>query len=155
MSVINYFAENNAQLFYIIAGASLLIDLAVLGLSGPLLFFAIGSALTGLLIHFGQLSGWEYQILSLGLLTALSAVVLWPPIKRFQNAGDGTDSSSDMIGKTVPSSSEITHTQGLVRYSGVDWSAKLAAECKQESVARNTSCIIVGVDGNVMLVKPA
>ena len=50
MEYINYFTENHAQLFYLIAGLSFVIELTILGMSGPLLFFAIASVLTGFLI---------------------------------------------------------------------------------------------------------
>jgi len=154
MEVINYFTENHAQLFYLIAGISFIIELTVLGMSGPLLFFAIASALTGLLIQLNLLSGWETQILTVGILTAIITLLLWKPIKRFQNSSDGTDTSSDMIGKEVPSSSEITHVSGQIRFSGIDWHARLEKDCLEDSVKADTACIITGVEGNVMLVKP-
>ncbi len=154
MEVINYFTENHAQLFYLIAGISFIIELTILGLSGPLLFFAIASTLTGLLIQLGLLNGWESQILTVGILTAIITLLLWKPIKRFQNSSDGSDTSSDMIGKEVPSSSEITHVSGHIRFSGIDWSARLEKDCLEDSVKADTACIITGVEGNVMLVKP-
>jgi membrane protein implicated in regulation of membrane protease activity len=154
MEIVNYFSENNAQLFYLIAAISFMLELTVLGMSGPLLFFAIASVFTAILIHLNLLPSWEGQFLALGLLTALIAVVLWKPLKRFQNSSDGTDTSSDMIGKEVPSSSEITHIKGHIRFSGVNWSARLESDCKVGSVKDNTACIITGVEGNVMLVKP-
>jgi membrane protein implicated in regulation of membrane protease activity len=154
MDIINYFSENHEQLFYLIAGLSFIIELTVLGMSGPLLFFAIASVFTALLIHFNLLSSWESQFLSLGVLTALITIFLWKPLKQYQNSGGGADTSSDMIGKEVPSSSEITHEKGHIRFSGIDWSARLESNCDINSIKANTACIITGVDGNVMLVKP-
>ena len=154
MEYVNYFTENHAQLFYIIAGLSFVIELTILGMSGPLLFFAIASVLTGFLIQLNIVSSWESECLAVGLLTALIALVLWKPMKRFQNSGGGADTSSDMIGKQVPSTSEITHEQGHIRFSGIDWNARLTSECQEKVVEANTACIIIGVDGNVMLVKP-
>lgn len=154
MEVFNYFSENRAQLFYLIAAISFILELGVLGMAGPLLFFAIASVITGLLINLNLLSEFESQFLALGVLTAITTILLWKPFKRFQNSGSGSDTSSDMIGKKVPSSSEITHENGHIRFSGIDWSARLASDCEEDSVKTNTSCIIVGVEGNVMLVKP-
>jgi membrane protein implicated in regulation of membrane protease activity len=154
MEVINYFYVNHAQLFYLIAAISFLLELGVLGMSGPLLFFAIASVITGLLIHLSVLSSWEIQFFSVGILTALITLFAWKPLKRFQNAGGGADTSSDMIGKKVPSSGEITHENGHIRFSGIDWSARLASDCDVDLVENNRSCIIVGVEGNVMLIKP-
>ena len=154
MDVINYFYENHAQLFYLIAGVSFIIELTVLGMTGPLLFFAIASVFTGILIHLNIVSSWESEVLSVGVLTAIIATLLWKPMKQFQNAGSGTDTSSDMIGKRVPSSSEITHTKGHIRFSGIDWNARLTDDCEEPLVKSDTPCIIVGVEGNVMVVKP-
>lgn len=154
MDIINYFSENHAQLFYLIAGLSFIIELTVLGMTGPLLFFAIASIFTGILIHLNIVSSWESEVLSLGLLTAVIATLLWKPMKQFQNSNDGTDTSSDMIGKRVPSSSEITHTNGHIRFSGIDWNARLTDDCETQSVKPDTPCIIVSVEGNVMIVKP-
>jgi len=154
MEIINYFSENNAQLFYLVAGISFVLELGVLGMTGPLLFFAIASVVTGLLIQSNLISSWESQFLCVGVLTAIITLFSWKPLKRFQNSGGGADTSSDMIGKKVPSASEITHENGKVRFSGIDWSARLAIDCEEESVKANTSCIITGVEGNIMLVKP-
>jgi len=154
MEVINYFSDNNAQLFYLIAAISFILELGVLGMTGPLLFFAIASVVTGLLIQLNLLSNWETQFLSVGVLTALIALFAWKPLKRFQNSGGGNDTSSDMIGKKVPSASEITHDNGVIRFSGIDWSARLASDCNVDSIKANSSCLIVAVEGNVMLVKP-
>ena len=154
MDIISYFNENHAHLFYLMAGISFVIELTILGLSGPLLFFALASVLTGILINLNILSGWESECFTVGLLSGIIAWVLWKPMKRFQNSGGGADTSSDMIGKQVPSSSTITHEDGSIRFSGIDWSARLSNDTQETSVAANTSCIITGVDGNTMLVKP-
>lgn len=154
MEVINYFSDNHAQLFFLIAGVSFILELGVLGMTGPLLFFAIASVVTGFLIQANLLSSYESQFLCLGVLTALITLFAWKPLKRFQNSGGGSDTSSDMIGKEVPSSSEITHVSGHIRFSGIDWSARLASDYKEGSVKANTACIITGVEGNVMLVRP-
>jgi membrane protein implicated in regulation of membrane protease activity len=152
--VLNYFSENRAQLFYLIAAISFIVELGVLGMAGPLLFFAIASVMTGMLINFNLLSEFESQFLALGVITGIITILLWKPFKRFQNSGNGSDTSSDMIGKKVPSSSVITHEKGHIRFSGIEWSARLADDYEEDSVKANTPCIIVGVEGNVMLVKP-
>ena len=72
-----------------------------MGLGGPLLFFAIGSLFTGILITMGIIDGWQSEILSVGLLTALVAALLWKPLKSLQNSKGKTDNSSDMVGLKV------------------------------------------------------
>jgi membrane protein implicated in regulation of membrane protease activity len=154
MDLINYFSEHHAQLLFLIAGISFIVELTVLGMSGPLLFIAIASVITGILVQLNILSGWESELLSVGALTALIALLLWKPLKSFQNSSTGSDTSSDMIGKQVPSSTEITHVAGKIRFSGIDWSARLTSDCEVDIILAEKPCVIAGVDGNVMLVKP-
>lgn len=154
MEIFNYFSEHQAHLFYLIAGISFIIELTVLGMSGPLLFIAIASVITGVLIQFGFLETLEGQFLTLGLLTAIVALVLWKPMKRFQNTSDGMDNSSDMIGKKVPASCDITPEQGKIRYSGIDWNAKLISNSHIDVIPAKSFCVICQVEGNVMIVKP-
>lgn len=153
MSLFEYIAGHHAEVFYFIAGLGLIIELTITGLSGPLLFVAFASLITGLLIDLGIISGWETEILALGILSAATTLLLWKPFKNFQNSSDGSDSSSDMIGKQVPASAEITATSGSIRYSGINWSSRLAEDLA-DPIAEGASCIIIAVDGNIMIVEP-
>ena len=154
MDIVQHLLNNHDQLFYLISGLSFVLELAVMGLGGPLLFFAIASAITGLLIQLGVISGWEVEIFVVGILTGIIAVALWKPLKRFQNSGGGADNSSDMIGREVKTSSEITNTEGTIRYSGINWSARLDRDSDVEKIISGALCVITAVDGNVMIVKP-
>jgi membrane protein implicated in regulation of membrane protease activity len=154
MDILQYFSDHHDQFFYCLAGLSFVVELTVLGLGGPLLFFAIASFITGILISIGLISGWEAEVFTLGILTAVTTALLWKPLKNFQNSGGGADTSSDMIGRTVPAGSEITATGGSIRYSGVDWNSRLSKDAVVESIAEGEQCVIASVDGNVMLVKP-
>ena len=154
MDILQYFSDHHDQFFYLLAGLSFIVELTVLGLGGPLLFFAIASFITGILVSIGLLSSWEAEIFTLGILTAAIAVLLWKPLKNFQNSGGGADTSSDMIGRAVPTSSEITATEGSIRYSGINWNSRLSEDAGVESIAEGEQCVIASVDGNVMLVKP-
>ena len=154
MGIVDYFSNHHDEIFYVISGLSFVIELTVLGLSGPLLFFAVASAVTGIAISLGWVTGWESELFVCGLLTGLTALLLWSPLKRFQNSGGGADTSSDMIGRQVKISKEITPVGGSIRYSGIDWTARLAQGSGVESLAADTFCVISGVDGNVMIVKP-
>ena len=149
-----YFLENPDHLWYLIAGISFVIELSIMGLSGPLLFFGLASLGTGILVSLGFINGWQSEVLSVGLLTALITAALWKPLKSLQNTKDKTDQSSDMIGLKVPASSEINLTKGSIRYSGIDWQARLAEDVNIESISDTEQCQIVAVEGNIMLVKP-
>ena len=152
MSLIEYIAGHHAEVFYFIAGISLIVELTITGLSGPLLFVAFASLLTGLSIDLGLISGWETEIFVLGVLSAVITLVLWKPFKNFQNDSDGSDSSSDMIGKQVPVSAEITAASGSIRYSGINWNSRLV-EGISTPIAEGQNCIITAVDGNIMIVE--
>jgi len=128
MDILQYFAGHHDQAFYVIAGISFIVELTLLGLSGPLLFFASASFLTGILISLGIISGWETEVFVLSVLTLLIAMVLWKPLKKFQNSGGGADTSSDMIGRQVAASDEITSISGRIRYSGIDWTSRLDSD---------------------------
>jgi len=148
-----YFLENPAHLWFLIAGLSFVIELSIMGLSGPLLFFAIASLMTGILVNIDLLDSWQMQVLAVGILTAITAIILWKPLKQLQNPRTRTDTSSDMIGLKVPASADITTTSGSIRYSGINWSARLAEDCGVDKICNTSLCVIVAISGNTMLVK--
>ncbi|MCP4990366.1 MAG: NfeD family protein [Colwellia sp.] len=148
------FLESHQLIWWAIAGLSLVVELGVMGLSGPLLFFAFASMITGVLISFGFVEGWQSEVLVVGVLTAIITLVLWKPLKKMQNSRSKTDNSSDMIGLQVPVSEAITTTAGSIRYSGVNWQARLAEGVELEVIESNSQCIITEIAGTTMLVKP-
>lgn len=152
-SVVDYFLQNHDKLLYVLAGLSLVIELTVMGLGGPLLFFAIGCGITGLFVSAGFISDWEYETLSVGVISVASAFVLWKPLKGLQGPEKVSDSSSDMIGQIVPVSEEITINGGSIRHSAINWQARLDSSSAHDSLDVGLRVEICGVDGNVMLVK--
>lgn len=153
MTLIDSFLEHHATILFVIAAISLVVELTIIGLSGPLLFFALGCFATAFLSHFGVISGWESEILSVGVLMALFAAALWKPLKRFQSSGGGPDTSSDMIGQQVPCIQAVTRTSGSIRHSGLNWNARLDPLCPSDGIVEGELCVIAGVEGNVMVVK--
>jgi membrane protein implicated in regulation of membrane protease activity len=151
--LIDYFAQHQDHLLYAIAGICLLAELSVLGMSGPLLFLALGCVITGVMVSLGVISGWELEVLSVAVLTTLSAILLWKPLKKFQNSGVGRDTASDMIGKVLPVTGLITRDQGTVSYSGIDWQARLDAD-HLEPVIVGGRVEVVAVQGSLLLVRP-
>lgn len=153
MEWITQFLSSHSNLLFLIAGVSLLVELSVMGLSGPLLFFGLACFVAGALSAFGVISGWEAEISAVGIITGLFAVFLWKPLKRFQDSGGGPDTSSDMIGKAVPCAEEVSAHAGAVRYSGVNWPAKLAPSHTQV-IPAGEQCKIIEVNGTTMIVAP-
>jgi inner membrane protein len=155
MDIIQYLLDNHDQSFYLIGGVSLVIELTLLGLSGPLLFFGVAAFITGALSGMGVISGWDAEIFTVGISTAILAVALWKPLKNFQNSGGGSDTSSDMIGLNVPATTTINESSGKIRYSGIDWNARLSLDADIDAIAAEQLCTIVSVEGTTMLVTPA
>jgi len=153
MEIMQYLSENHDLVLYGIAVISFMIEITVLGLSGPLLFFALACFATGILSSLGVLSSLEAEIVSIGVLMALFTFVLWKPLRQFQNSGGGPDNSSDMIGQLVPCITQVTSVSGSIRHSGINWNARLDPVSSSESIAEGDTCQISGVEGNVMLVK--
>ena len=152
MDLINHFADHHHHLLYLIAGISFVIELTVLGLSGPLLFFAMAAFVTGVLVNIGVLSGWESELFTLGILTGLIAVFLWKPLKKFQSSGGGRDTSSDMIGLEVLCVEDLNSVSGKIRYSGINWNARVAVSSSEQLIPYGTRCRIDAVEGNTMIV---
>lgn len=152
MDLMNHFANHHDHLLYIVAGVSFVVELTVLGMSGPLLFFAIAAFATGGLVNVGVLNGWESELFTLGILTGLIAIFLWKPLKKFQSSGGGRDTSSDMIGLEVLCVEDINTVSGKVRYSGINWNARLSSNAPENIVKSGTRCKIDGVEGNTMIV---
>lgn len=152
-SLVEYFLQNHDKFLYVLAGLSLVIELAMLGLSGPLLFFAIGCAITGLSVSGGIINSWEFEVLSVGVFSTLSAVLLWKPLKKLQGPDNVSDNTSDMIGQVVPVSEEITINGGSVRHSGINWQARLDHTAKVDLLPIDTRVEITAVNGNVMIVN--
>jgi len=148
-----YFFEHHDHLWFLVAGLSFIIELSIMGLSGPLLFFAIASLFTGILVSIGFIDGWQSEVLIVGLLSVFVAITLWKPLKRLQDSKSDTDNSSDMIGLKVLASSDITEISGSIRYSGIDWQARLAEDANTELIKVENQCSIVAITGNTMLVK--
>jgi len=151
-TLLDYLQNNHDQLLYIIAAVALIIELTVIGLSGPLLFFSLGCLITGLLVTLGAIEAWEFEILSVGIFTCVSAVLLWQPLRHFQGNKVVQDTSSDMIGQTVPVSEEVTTNGGKVRHSGINWNARLSESATVASRDVGQRVKIVAVDGNVLII---
>ena len=151
----DYLSQNHDTLLYIIAGAALIIELALIGLSGPLLFFAIGSALTGILVSLGLVSGWELESVLVGLLTLISAFVFWTPLKKFQGKTHVTDTSSDLIGQYVNVSKNVSVSSGTVRYSGINWMARLPENSTDSQLIKGDRVKIIAINGNILIVELA
>jgi membrane protein implicated in regulation of membrane protease activity len=152
VDIIQYFSDNHASLLFLIAGIAFVIELAVMGLSGFVLFFAIGCFITGILSYAGILSGWESEAFSVGVLSCTSALILWKPLRRFQSREIPIDTSSDLIGREVTCKTEINLSGGIVRHSGIDWQARLDPAGDRIVINSGDLCRIVKTDGTLLMI---
>jgi len=152
--MVAYFAQHLDYFFFALAGICLLVDLSILGMSGPLLFVGIGALVTGLFLSVGWLEHFSASLAIFAGFSAASAALLWAPLKRLQNKEVGPETSSDMVGKVIPASARITKTDGRVYYSGIEWLARLDAS-SDAPIEAETQVEITSVDGTIMLVKVA
>jgi membrane protein implicated in regulation of membrane protease activity len=114
-----YFTQHQDYFFYALAGVCLIVELSLLGMSGPLLFVALGSVITGVLISLGLIHSFSIALVVLAGVSLASAALLWGPLKKLQNKTIGPETSSDMVGKVLPVTARITQADGRVSYSGV------------------------------------
>ncbi len=150
--MIDYFSQHHDYLFYAIAAICLLVEIAFLGMSGPLLFVAIGSLLTGFFLSLGLIHAFSVAVVLLAGFSVASAALLWQPLKNLQNKSVGPETGSDMVGKVLSVTSRITQVDGRVSYSGVEWLARLD-NSTSESIEPENRVEVTSVDGTLLLVK--
>lgn len=133
---------NNLTEGLLIIGLLLLIlEIAVLGFSTfILLFIGLSSLITAGLFHFGLFEPSVLTaLLSISVLSAFSAVVLWKPLKKMQSNVDTSKAKSDLVGHQFILAEPVSTTENPnYRYSGIDWklisTENLAAGTKVEVV---------------------
>ena len=152
MNIIQYFSDNHASLLFLLAGIAFVVELAVMGLSGFVLFFALGCFITGLFSYAGILTSWEGEAFGVGALSCISALILWKPLRRFQSKAVPVDTSSDLIGREVNCKKEVNLSGGMVRHSGVNWQARLDPLGDRIVISHGELCRIVKIDGTMLIV---
>jgi membrane protein implicated in regulation of membrane protease activity len=149
-----YFTQHQDYFFYALAGICLLVELSLLGMSGPLLFVALGSVITGVLMSLGLIHSLSIALVVLAGVSLASAALLWAPLKKLQNNAVGPETSSDMVGKVLSVTTRITQADGRVSYSGVEWLARLDSS-SSEPIEPEQRVEVTSVDGTILVVKAA
>jgi len=118
-------ATNNLAESLLIVGLALLaIEIAVLGFSTFVLFFVgLAAALSGILIYVGLIPETLLSAaLSVAILTAVAAIVLWKPLKKLQSKVDKTKAKGDLVGHSFVLTEAVSPSLNpKYRYSGIDW----------------------------------
>ncbi|MCX7898880.1 MAG: hypothetical protein N2444_02105 [Methylocystis sp.] len=148
-----FYDPANASL---VAGLVLLaIDIVVIGLS-PLMFVGLGAIVASIVLYA---SGWRPSLVeTLALVAGASLLVTlvgWRPMKRFQAADVEEDQSSDLIGRDLTLTHEVTKTDGVVIWSGVEWRARLARDCGVERLGPGARARVTRVDELTLVLTPA
>jgi len=143
--------------FWLILGLLLLtIEVAAFGMaSGVLLFAGIGALLTGVLMAVGLVPATiPATLATFAIASGLSAILLWKPLKKFQNDVGAQAQASDLIGYQFLLDQDITRSQpGSVRYSGVEWRVEMAPESPVAMLPKGTFVEVVSVDAGVFRVR--
>lgn len=140
----------------LVAGLVLLaLDIVVIGTS-PLMFVAIGALLAsgGLYVTGARPSLLETAAIAAGL-SLLVAVFGRKPLQRFQNADVEEDRSSDLIGRELTTTHDVTKEGGRVRWSGLDWEARLSRDAPVDRLAPGARARVAGIENLTLVLEPA
>ncbi len=123
----DWISNNLANVLIIIGLVLLAIEVGVLGFSVMVLFFiGLGCLLSGILIFVGVLPATVVSALTgVAILSFLSAVILWKPLKKLQNEVVESNVKSDLIGHSFVLETDISsRDHGVHNYSGIEWKVK-------------------------------
>jgi membrane protein implicated in regulation of membrane protease activity len=120
----DWVSNNLAESLIIVGLALLVVEVVVLGFSTFVLFFVgLATVITGGLMSTAILPDSMLAALSsIGVLTALLAILLWRPLKSMQNNVERKKVTSDLVGHSFILSEAVSMSSNPVyRYSGIDW----------------------------------
>ena len=143
--------NNLAESLLILGILLLVVEVAVLGFSTFVLFFVgCGAVITAGLLYVGIIPDtWLAAMFSTGLLTALSAVLLWKPLKNMQTKVDTTAAKGDLVGHRFILVEDVApELTAVYHYSGIDW--KLNAS---EYLVAGTQVEVIQADVGVFHIK--
>ncbi len=148
------FVTNNAGELLITLGLVLLIiEAALLGFSTFILtFVGLATVVTGILVYAGSLPVQLMPILlTTAICTTVFALILWKPLKRFQNRQDTHNVKNDFIGmefvitEGIDAGTSTTH-----KMSGVQWQVRSNA-----TIPAGASVAVTATEVGILWVKPA
>ena len=136
--------SNNLSESLIMAGLTLLvIEVVVLGFSTFVLFFVgLAAVLAGGLMTVGVVPNSMLSALSsVGVLTALLAMLLWHPLKSIQGNVESKKVTSDLVGHSFILNEAVSMTKNpAYHYSGIDWNLS-----SEQELSAGTLVEVIGV----------
>ena len=154
--MLEYFNENQASFWFALGALALIVELLVLGMSTIILFMlGIGALATGTLMYMGILGeGWLLGTAVTGIIAFAAGVLLWKPLKRYQEAeAPRSGESSDFLGMefTLSSLLDVENTS-THQFSGVSWRVELAREDQDKSLAAGDRVRVVALHPGILVV---
>jgi membrane protein implicated in regulation of membrane protease activity len=143
--------NNLAESLLILGILLLVIEVAVLGFSTFVLFFVgCAAVITAGLLYVGIIPDtWLAAMFSTGLLTALSAVLLWKPLKNVQTEVDTTRAKSDLVGHRFVLVEDVApELMPEYHYSGINWKLKAS-----EHLVAGTQVEVIQADVGIFHIK--
>ena len=145
--------NNLAESLLILGILLLVIEVAVLGFSTFVLFFVgCAAVVTAGLLYVSIIPDtWLSAMFSTGVLTALSAVLLWKPLKNMQSKVDTTKAKGDLVGHRFILVEDVApELTPVYHYSGIDWKPNAS-----EHLIAGTQVEVIQADVGVFHIKAA
>jgi membrane protein implicated in regulation of membrane protease activity len=147
------FTENMAEVLLITGLSLLVIEVLVLGFSTFFLFF-FGLGLIGASLFFfsGMLdASVSNALIAMSIISGLSAIVLWKPLKKMQNKVDHRPVESDLIGYRFQVQVDVAEKESINhQYSGIAW--KISCD---QALRAGEEVEVIEVGVGKMKVKPS
>lgn len=143
--------NNLAETLLIIGIALLAIEIVVLGFSTFVLFFVGAAAVvTSGLLYIGLIpDSMLAALLCTAIITAISAALLWKPLKNMQAKVDTTKAKGDLVGHRFILVEDVApEMTPIYRYSGIDWKLKA-----NEHLVSGTKVEVTEADVGVFYIK--
>ena len=155
--IAQYINSHQAEFWTLLGFLMLAIEVSTGLVTGLFLFAGIGSIITGLLMMTGILNEtWEVGIASTAICASISALALWKPLKKMQNADEPKkDNSSDLVGYEFVLQQDINLlTPGTTDYSGIKWKVEVYKDAGVDEISAATRVVVCSVDVGKFRVKP-
>ncbi len=120
----NFFTNNLAEGLFVVGLILLVIEVSVLGFSSFVLFFVgLAAIATDILLYIGIVPNSSLSALfSMGIMTAIVAIILWRPLKRIQSHISFKKVKNDLVGHQFVVTESVSSTiNPKYHYSGVNW----------------------------------
>lgn len=145
--LLNNLAESLLALGFLL----LAIEVGIMGFTTFVLFFVgIAAIITAGLMFAGIIPETSLSmLLSVAIISAVDAALLWKPLKNMQNKVDHHKAQGDLVGHRFTLSADVSHNNNpAYHYSGINW--KLVS---QQPISAGTEVEVVEAEVGVFHIK--